>query len=85
MSGKPHRNFAVRKFLGFAARRELKAKFSGWINVISLASRTPAPHHTRSGLARPLGADGLSKANFAEGLEPTTEDWNSHGSRSNKF
>jgi hypothetical protein len=37
MSGEPHRNLAVRKFLGFAARRELKAKFSGWVNVISLA------------------------------------------------
>src|SRR5262249_20663608 len=67
MSGQPHRNFAVRKFLGFAACRELRAKFSGWVNVISLALRTQLAS-TRSGLACPLGADGVSKANFAEGL-----------------
>src|SRR5262244_426129 len=68
MSGQPHRNFAVRKFLGFAARRELKAKFSSWVNVISLASEDPAPH--QRGAAWPVrsGADGVSKANFAEGL-----------------
>jgi hypothetical protein len=29
MSGQPHRNFAVRKFLGFAARRELKTEVFG--------------------------------------------------------
>jgi len=56
MSGQPHRNFAVRKFLGFAARPELKAKFSGWVNVISVALRTPLCINAER-LARPLGAD----------------------------
>jgi len=40
MSGQPHRNFAVPKFLGFAARRELKAKFSR-------PKRKPLPDHLR--------------------------------------
>jgi hypothetical protein len=44
MSGQPHRNFAVRKFLGFAARRELKAEVFGLGQRDQLGLEDRAPH-----------------------------------------
>jgi len=44
MSGQPHRNFAVRKFLRFAARRELKAEVFGLGQRDQLGLEDPAPH-----------------------------------------
>src|SRR5215831_11581850 len=44
MSGQPHRNFAVRKFLGFAAHRELKAEVFGLGQRDQLGLEDPAPH-----------------------------------------
>ena len=42
MSGQPHRNFAVRKFLGFAARRKLKAEVFGLGQRDQLGLEDPA-------------------------------------------
>src|SRR5215469_2596043 len=79
MSGQPHRNFAVRKFLALPHAASWKRKFSGWVNVISLALRTELRINAER-LGPSAGGRWPFQGQLRRRPEPTTEDWNSHGS-----